>query len=181
MNSPKRRRILITELLIDQIGQYEALPIRLPANAGRITGVMVTANQIGDTLTAYSAWVIYRTPGQVPGPVLDRWLDATQYNRRPGGLLRLSSDRQNAEGFQLLLSDEVALTLLRPAAGQATYVFLPKVLGTPVFLNPMNQRVMPVAAPQQFAAQDGGYRNGETLAFELPVDVQVYFPPSFIL
>jgi hypothetical protein len=177
----KRRRIVIQSLLVDRSGQYVALPIQLPANAARITGVMVTANQQRNILTAYTGWVIYGPPGAVPGTVQERWLDATQYNRLPGGLLRLSSDPNNPQGFQLTLSDEVALARLRPAPGQTTYVFCPKILGTARFVNQLNQEILPVAAPKEFLAADGGYNNPHTLCYELPVDAQVFFPPSFII
>ena len=177
----KRRRILVTTLLIDQIGQYEALPIRLPANAGRITGIMVTANQQGKILDGFSGWVVYGDPGLVPGPVLERWKDAVLYNRLPTGINRLGNDVTSREGFHALLSDELPLTLLRPAPGGAIYMFFHKILGTPVFTNALGQTVNVAKPPTQQFAQDKAYRNSQIMAYELPVDTAVFFPPTFIL
>ena len=180
-NTPKkRRRMVVATLLIDQIGQYETLPIRLPANAGRITGVLVTGLAQGFILDGHSAWVLYGAPGQVPGTVLERWKDAVLYNRLPTGINSLSRDRNSPEGFYALLSDELQLSLLRPPAGKAVYVFVHKVAGMAVFTNAFGQAVSLVGVPTQHLAQNGSYRNPEIMAYELPVDTAVNFPPTFI-
>lgn len=177
--TPKRRRIHIAEFVIDQSGQYEALTIRLPDNAKRVTGVMTTSTQLPEILSAFTGWVILGAPGQVPGAVLERWLDATQYNRLPTGINKLSNNLSNPEGFQTLISDELRLTLLTPAAGQSAYVFYPKVLGTPRFVDARNQEVLPVGPPSEHSAQDGSYLNPTTVCYELPANAKVFFPPTF--
>ena len=144
-----RRRVLVSEVLISQAGQYQAIETLLPETAQRIVGLYAAATPLpGQRYRRRDAFVVFgpavpaTSPAVFGAPITIAgvttyvgFIVKSGFRMAPSMDAYYTAPPDTYCGFYLPLTDEVPLTNLRVPPGKAVYYAHTVTLGRPRLLD----------------------------------------------